>query len=44
MVEKAELVSKVLVLEESQDCAMRIKAFCDTNNLVGVKAQLAMNP
>lgn len=40
MVEKAELVSKVLVLEESQDCAMRIKAFCDTNNLVGVKAQL----
>jgi Chemotaxis phosphatase CheX len=40
MVEKAELVSKVLVLEESQDCAMRIKAFCDTNSLVGVKAQL----
>lgn len=40
MVEKAELVSKVLVLEESQDSASRIKAFCDANNLVGVKAQL----
>lgn len=39
MVEKAELVSKVLVLEEAQDCAARIKAFCDANSLVGVKAQ-----
>jgi hypothetical protein len=39
MVEKAELISKVLVLEDSQDCAARIKAFCDANNLVGVKAQ-----
>ncbi|TAK93419.1 MAG: chemotaxis protein CheX [Aquabacterium sp.] len=39
MVEKAELVSKVLVLEDSQDAAARIKAFCDENNLVGVKAQ-----
>lgn len=38
MVEKAELVSKVLVLEDTQDCASRIKAFCDAHNLVGVKA------
>lgn len=39
MVEKAELVSKVLVLEPAQECAARIKAFCDANRLVGLKAQ-----
>lgn len=39
MVEEAELVSKVLVLDEVPDCSARIKAFCDANNLVGLRAQ-----
>ncbi|MDE2000423.1 MAG: chemotaxis protein CheX [Burkholderiales bacterium] len=39
MVEKAELVSKVLVLDESSDCSARIKAFCDANHLVPLRAQ-----
>jgi hypothetical protein len=39
MVETAELVSKVLVLEDAAHCAARIKSFCDDNHLVGVKAQ-----
>jgi hypothetical protein len=39
MVEDAELVSKVLILDESADCLLRIKAFCDANNLVSLRAQ-----
>lgn len=39
MVEKAELVSKVLVLDESPECSLSIKAFCDANNLVTLRAQ-----
>ena len=39
MVDKAELVSKVLILEDSQECAQTIKSFCDANSLIGVKAQ-----
>ncbi len=39
MVEKAELVSKVLVLDDSPECGMRIKAFCDANRLVTLRAQ-----
>jgi hypothetical protein len=39
MVEHAQLVSKVLVLEDAPDAALRIKAFCDAHNLVGVKSQ-----
>lgn len=39
MVEKAELVSKVLVLEDAPDCAAAIKSFCDGHRLIGVKAQ-----
>ncbi|MGE5451671.1 MAG: chemotaxis protein CheX [Acidobacteriota bacterium] len=39
MVEKAELVSKVLVLDDSPECSMSIKAFCDANNLVTLRAQ-----
>lgn len=39
MVEKAELISKVLVLDEEPDSALRIKAFCDANHLVGLRAQ-----
>lgn len=39
MVETAELVSKVLVLDEMPDGGARFKAFCDGNNLVGLKAQ-----
>lgn len=39
MVEMIQLVSKVLVLDEATDSSMRIKAFCDTHNLLGVRAQ-----
>lgn len=39
MVEKAHLISKVLVLDELPECSSRIKVFCDANSLVGVKAQ-----
>lgn len=39
MVEKAELISKVLVLDEEPESALRIKAFCDGNSLVGLRAQ-----
>jgi hypothetical protein len=37
MEDKAHLVSKVLVLESDPACHARIKAFCDKNNLVGLK-------
>jgi hypothetical protein len=33
------LVSKVLVLDSDPACHERIKAFCDANNLVGLKVQ-----
>lgn len=39
MDDQAELVSKVLVLEDQPDCAASIKAFCETSHLVGLKAQ-----
>jgi hypothetical protein len=39
MVETAELVSKVLVLDDMPDGGARFKAFCDGNHLVGLKAQ-----
>jgi hypothetical protein len=35
--EKAEIVSKVLVLDDNKQCLERIKLFCDDNHLVGVK-------
>lgn len=35
----AQLVSKILVLENSADCYDRIKVFCDLNGLVGLKVQ-----
>ncbi|NBD19764.1 chemotaxis protein CheX [Aquabacterium fontiphilum] len=41
MVEAAQLVSKVLVLDDDPAATQRIKAFCDDNNLVGVKTQSA---
>ncbi len=37
MEDKANLVSKVLVLDSDTACFERIKAFCDENNLVGLK-------
>ncbi|MCW8929580.1 MAG: chemotaxis protein CheX [Gammaproteobacteria bacterium] len=39
MVEKARLVSKVLVHDSNPDYFDRIKIFCDNNNLIGVCAQ-----
>ncbi|MDO9237953.1 MAG: chemotaxis protein CheX [Aquabacterium sp.] len=39
MDDQAELVSKVLVLDEDAECAARIKVFCDTNSLVGLRSQ-----
>lgn len=39
MLEQAQLISKVLVLDEEPDCSLRIKAFCDNNNLVCLRAQ-----
>ena len=41
MVEAAELVSKVLVLDEDAQACERIKIFCDTHQLVSVRAQAA---
>ncbi len=41
MEEKAALVSKVLVLDDNKQCLASIKDFCESNNLVGVKAQPA---
>ncbi|WP_413898664.1 chemotaxis protein CheX [Rhodoferax sp.] len=37
MEDHAKLVSKVLVLDHDPECHERIKAFCDQNNLVGLK-------
>jgi hypothetical protein len=37
MTETAELTSKVLVLDSAVEPAKRIKSFCDTHHLVGVK-------
>ncbi len=37
MEHKTNLISKVLVLDNEPDCHERIKAFCDRNNLVGLK-------
>ncbi|MEI8170165.1 MAG: chemotaxis protein CheX [Rhodoferax sp.] len=39
MTEDINLVSKVLVLESDPACFEKIKAFCDANNLVGLKVQ-----
>ena len=39
MTEKAEIISKVLVLDDNKKCLDRIKQFCEKNHLVGVKAQ-----
>lgn len=39
MSDKTTLVSKVLVLDSDAGCYDRIKAFCDDNNLVGLKVQ-----
>jgi len=39
MTEQAQIVSKVLVLDSDADCFDRIKAFCDTNGLIGLKVQ-----
>lgn len=39
MRESTTLVSKVLVLDSDAGCYDRIKAFCDANNLVGLKVQ-----
>lgn len=37
MVESAQLISKVLVLDDDPAARERIKAFCDANSLIGVK-------
>jgi len=37
MNDEAKLSSKVLVLDEAKEPSKRIKAFCDDNNLIGVK-------
>ena len=37
MDDHAELISKVLVLDNNRDNLDKIKAFCDNNNLVGLK-------
>jgi hypothetical protein len=39
MEEKAALISKVLVLDDNKQCLERIKTFCESSSLVGVKAQ-----
>jgi hypothetical protein len=39
MVEMAQLISKVLVLDDAADCHLRIKEFCDGNHLLGLRAQ-----
>src|SRR3990167_5642777 len=39
MSESKSLVSKVLVLDGYPECAEQIKAFCEEQNLVGLKAQ-----
>lgn len=39
MSESKNLVSKVLVLDGHPECAEQIKAFCEEQNLVGLKAQ-----
>ena len=39
MENQTKLVSKVLVLDHDPECHERIKAFCDKNNLVGLKVQ-----
>ena len=39
MTEEINLVSKVLVLDSDPACYETIKAFCDTNHLVGLKVQ-----
>lgn len=40
MVEKAQLISKVLVLDDMPDGGARFKSFCDANNLAGLKAHV----
>nr|WP_315490145.1 chemotaxis protein CheX [uncultured Rhodoferax sp.] len=37
MTEQAKIVSKVLVLDNDASCLDRIKVFCDSNSLVGLK-------
>ena len=39
MTEQAKIVSKVLVLDSNAGCFDSIKAFCDSNGLVGLKVQ-----
>ena len=39
MDDQAELISKVLVLDEDAESAARIKVFCDANSLVGLRSQ-----
>lgn len=39
MSEQSKIVSKVLVLDGNTDCLDRIKLFCDSNGLVGLKVQ-----
>ena len=39
MSEQAKIVSKVLVLDSNTACLDRIKTFCDSNGLVGLKVQ-----
>jgi hypothetical protein len=39
MTEQSKIVSKVLVLDSHSDCLDRIKVFCDSNGLVGLKVQ-----
>lgn len=39
MDDKANLVSKVLVLDDSKACHEQIKAFCESSRLIGVKTQ-----
>jgi hypothetical protein len=39
MGEQSQIVSKVLVLDSNTGCFDRIKAFCDSNGLVGLKVQ-----
>ena len=37
MTDQANLVSKVLVLDSDADCLERIRIFCESNNLMGLK-------
>ena len=39
MAQQDDLVSKVLVLDSDPQCLERIRAFCDANQLVGLKVQ-----